>query len=56
MGISPTGKPVEGTGTTTARLSGEKIEEGWVNWDALGLMQQLGAILQSEQAGGAAAG
>lgn len=43
-GIAPTGKRVDLTGFTAARLSGGKLAEGWVNWDALGLMQQLGVV------------
>ena len=43
-GIAPTGKQFAITGITIARLAGGKIVEGYVNWDALGLMQQLGAV------------
>ena len=32
------------------RFAGGKIEENWSNWDALGLLQQLGAIPAPEQA------
>jgi hypothetical protein len=28
------------------RVSGNKIEETWVNYDALGMMQQLGVVPQ----------
>jgi len=31
---------------TVARVSNGKIAEGFVNWDALGLMQQLGVVPQ----------
>jgi steroid delta-isomerase-like uncharacterized protein len=31
-------------GVTIARSKNGKIVEGWNNWDALGLMQQLGAV------------
>jgi len=41
-GIAPTGKQITVTGITIARLSGGRFVEGWVNWDALGLMEQLG--------------
>ena len=43
-GIAPTGKQVTWTGIAIYRFSGGKIEEilGWN--DALGLMQQLGAV------------
>src|SRR3712207_5878373 len=54
MGIPPTGNRMTITGTAIARISGGKIEEGWQNFDALGMMQQLGVIPeaagQSEEA------
>jgi steroid delta-isomerase-like uncharacterized protein len=31
------------TGITVARLENDKFVESWNNWDALGLMQQLGS-------------
>ena len=43
-GIAPTGKQIHITGTTTVRFSNNKMVEGYVNWDALGLMQQLGVV------------
>lgn len=43
-GLSPTGRHASGTGITICRLSGGRIQEAFVNWDALGLMQQLGAV------------
>jgi len=43
-GIAPTGKQFNITGVTIARLSNGKLVEGYVNWDALGLMQQLGVV------------
>jgi steroid delta-isomerase-like uncharacterized protein len=44
FGIAPTGKQTTVEGITIDRFSGGKIAESWDNWDALGLMQQLGAI------------
>jgi steroid delta-isomerase-like uncharacterized protein len=44
MGIAPTGKPVTITGIDIARIAGGKIEEIWNNWDALGLLQQIGGV------------
>ncbi len=41
-GIAPTGKQFAVTGISIVRLSGGKLVEGWVNWDAQGLMEQLG--------------
>ncbi len=43
-GIAPTGKQVTISGVSIARFTGGKMVEGWVNWDALGLMQQLGVV------------
>jgi steroid delta-isomerase-like uncharacterized protein len=44
MGIPPKNRQVTLTATETYCLAGGKIEEQWVNMDALGMMQQLGAI------------
>jgi steroid delta-isomerase-like uncharacterized protein len=43
-GIAPTGKQFAITGVTIVRFSNGKIVEGFVNWDALGLMRQLGVV------------
>jgi steroid delta-isomerase-like uncharacterized protein len=43
-GIAPTGKQFNITGVSIARFTNGKMIEGWVNWDALGLMQQLGVV------------
>jgi steroid delta-isomerase-like uncharacterized protein len=43
-GIAPTGKQFAITGITITRFSNGKIVEGFVNWDALGLMRQLGVV------------
>jgi steroid delta-isomerase-like uncharacterized protein len=51
MGIAPTGNRVEMTGISIARLIDGKIEEIWENYDALGMLQQLGIVPSSEQAG-----
>jgi predicted ester cyclase len=40
----PTGKRMEITGITIKRLSEGKIVEAWTNFDALGMMQQLGLL------------
>ena len=44
MGIAPTGKPVNILGTGIFRISNGKATDNWVNFDALGLLQQLGAV------------
>ena len=43
-GNTPTGKQFTISGVSIARFASGKIVEGWVNWDALGLMQQLGVV------------
>jgi steroid delta-isomerase-like uncharacterized protein len=43
-GIAPTGKQFAISGVTIARFANGKVVEGYVNWDALGLMQQLGVV------------
>ena len=44
--IPATGTLVTVTGINIHRISDGKIVEEWGNWDALGLMQQLGVIEQ----------
>ncbi len=44
MGIAPSGKRVTVSGTSVERIVDGKIEETWDNYDALGMMQQIGAI------------
>lgn len=43
-GIPATGKSVTITAINIHRISADQIQEAWLNWDALGLMQQLGVI------------
>ena len=43
-GIAPTGKQFNITGVSIARFTNGKMFEGYVNWDALALMQQLGVV------------
>lgn len=50
MGIPPTGKKVTIDVLAIHRISEGKIAEAWVNFDALGLMRQLGAIPAPETA------
>src|SRR5215208_686821 len=49
MGIAPTGNEVAITGITIHRIEDGKIVEEWENWDALGLMQQIGAVPSPEE-------
>jgi predicted ester cyclase len=43
-GIAPTGKQVAVSCSEFYRLDGGKVIEKWMNFDFLGLMQQMGAI------------
>lgn len=43
-GIAPTNKKVTITGLTMDRIADGKVAESWVNWDAFGMMQQIGAV------------
>ncbi len=52
MGIPPTGRQVAYTSISIDRIADGKIVEHWVNFDALGLLQQLGAIPAPGQGGG----
>jgi len=53
MGIAPTGNRIEAPGIVINRISSGKIAESWANYDAMGMMQQLGVLPppgQSEEA------
>ena len=52
MGLPASGRRVVMAGTTLYRIQGGQVRETWWNYDALGLMQQLGAIpAPTEQVG-----
>lgn len=42
-GVPRTGKKISVTGITIAKLRNGKFVESWNNWDALGMLRQLGA-------------
>ncbi len=44
QGVAATGKPVTVTETDIYRVTNGKVSDWWVDWDALGLMQQIGAV------------
>ena len=44
MGIAPTGKQVAVDGITINRVADGKFVETWLQFDRLGLLQQLGAV------------
>jgi steroid delta-isomerase-like uncharacterized protein len=46
MGVPPTGASIAVEAITIFRIAGGKIAEEWTVWDALGLLQQIGAVPQ----------
>jgi len=51
MGMPPTGKPGTVSGISILPIEGGKITAQWVNWDTLGMLQQLGVIPAPGQGG-----
>jgi steroid delta-isomerase-like uncharacterized protein len=51
MGMPATGKQVTIAGILIVRVTGGKMVESWVNFDALGMLQQLGVVPAPGQAG-----
>ena len=44
MGIDPTGQPIAVDAISIFRIADGRIAEEWTVWDALGLLQQVGAV------------
>ena len=44
MGIDATGRPISVEAISIFRIADGKIAEEWTVWDALGLLQQVGAV------------
>jgi len=55
MGVPATNKKVSVSGITIHHIAGGKIIDSHTNWDALGMMQQLGAVPATGQAKDASA-
>lgn len=51
LGVAPTGNRVTFTGIHISRIAEGKLIESWENYDALGLLRQIGAVSPPEQAG-----
>ena len=49
-GLPATGRAVTVQGIWIHRIADGKIQESWDNWDALGMLQQLGVVPQLETA------
>ena len=56
LGIPPTSNRVSVTGILVFRIAEGKAVEGWLNWDMLGLMRQLGVVPPPGQGAGVASG
>jgi steroid delta-isomerase-like uncharacterized protein len=52
MGVPPSGRRIEVSGMSMDRISGSRIVENWNNWEALEMMQQIGAIPASGEVAG----
>ncbi len=50
MGIEPTGREITVHGITISRISAGKVVESWSNWDALGMLVQLGVVPEPARA------
>ncbi len=50
MGMPPSGKHIRISGISIERIENGKIAETWVNFDLLGLLQQVGAVPMPQQA------
>jgi predicted ester cyclase len=44
MGIAPTDRAIDVEAISVLRIAGGRVAEEWTVWDALGLLQQLGAV------------
>lgn len=52
-GLAPTGRRTKINGISVMRFSGDRLSEEFGQWDALGLMQQLGAVTLPGRTAGA---
>lgn len=43
-GVPATGRSAIVSGVTIYRITDDRISEGWQNWDAMGMLQQLGVF------------
>lgn len=52
VGVAPTGHEAAIAGITIDRMADAKIAEAWSSYDQLGMLQQLGFLLQSDHGEG----
>ena len=51
-GVAPTGRAMTATGIIISRVAGGRVAEEWETFDALGMLQQIGALPAPGQASG----
>jgi predicted ester cyclase len=44
VGFEPSGERLEATGMVLYRIDDDRVAEGWIHYDALGIMRQVGAF------------
>ena len=47
LGVAPTGVTVNVTGICILRVAGDRIVEGWQNWDMMGMREQITGVARS---------
>jgi hypothetical protein len=55
QGLPPTGREIRMRGIDFFRLADGKLAEGWIDYDVLGMLQQMGAVVAPAGAAGAGA-
>lgn len=50
LGVLATGRPIKITGIDIFRVQDGKLAELWQNWDQLQMLQQIGAVPESQPA------
>ena len=50
LGVLATGHTIAATGISIFRIDDGILREGWINFDALGILRQLGALAESSSA------
>jgi steroid delta-isomerase-like uncharacterized protein len=48
LGVAPTGRRVELSGLSIHRIADGKLAEGWVSFDVLGMLRQMGARIEPD--------
>jgi predicted ester cyclase len=50
QGVTPTGRRWAATCSAIYRVVDERIVDSWMNWDLLGILEQLGGVRRAETA------